>query len=133
MRWLRPLFLLLFSGTAGFALWLTLQPTPPQPHVAGFDHIESGMTQADVEAAFRLPAGDYRRRPADPFPDDDELGLFVHRRDFVDEVREWRTDAVVIQVGFDADGRVVAFEKAEVPQVIPWHRRWVDKLRAWLP
>lgn len=133
MRWLRPLLLVLFLATAGFAIWLILQPDPPQPHFAAFDQLESGMTSAEVEAAFRLPAGDYRRRPADPFPGDDELGLFVHRRDFVDEVREWRTDAVAVQVGFDADGRVVAFEKADVPHVIPWHRRWADKLRAWLP
>jgi hypothetical protein len=124
---------LLSSVTAGFTLWLVLRPDPPQPHLAAFERLESGMTRAEVEAAFRLPAGDYRRQPKDPFPDDDELGLFVHRRDFVDEVREWRTDGVVVQVGFDADGRVVALEKAEVPQLIPWHRRWLDKLRAWLP
>ena len=133
MRWFRrSLAVAVLLGLAGVA-WFALQPPTAQPDLTAADRLESGMTLPEVEAAFGLPPGDYRRDPTSPVPSDDDLGLFVHRRDFVDEVREWRSDTGLAQVGFDADGRLVAAERAEIPQPIPWHRRFRDRLRSWIP
>jgi hypothetical protein len=62
----RPLLWLTIAGLAGLGALALLRPAPPRPGAGvtreNFSRIRVGMTEAEVEAVFRCPPGDYSRQ-----------------------------------------------------------------------
>jgi hypothetical protein len=84
------------------ALWVYLSPDGSGFGDVQYDHIRVGMTQQEVEDLLGSPPGDYS--PSDYAPWD--LGE-PHYTSTDGNVGIWMNDRILIEVIFDADGRVV--------------------------
>jgi hypothetical protein len=125
-RW--QLALLAAAGCAllGAGAWVLLRPAPPSSKInpSAAERIETGMTQAEAEAAIGLPPGDYRSDPAGPR----HFAEFLPRTGV--RIVEWEADHCNIQLKVDEQsGRVVS---KIVGEPLPPPSFW-DKLRARTP
>ena len=99
--------------------------------------IEPGWTAEQVEALLGKPPGDYTSEPVEcvglirGWPDVgksfDELVATRLSRD--ERCRLWCGDDGVIEVHFDADGRV---EHNAFHPVVRQRRPWIERLRGWV-
>jgi hypothetical protein len=147
-RWLGPLVLLFTLALLCF--YPLLAPTPHRIDRVHFDLVEAGMTQADVEAIFGVPAGQYDW--AEPY--DVHFLRFAREMRFLKRLaeiesahaqtpvrlrvildRESETSATWIgrhggfDVSFDAQGRVVSNSGPYGVRVVPPWQRWWQTLR----
>jgi hypothetical protein len=91
--------------------------------------LKVGMRESDVDAILGAPPGDYRKYKSG-------WVLCVVERPYLPvggTRREWRTDNVVVEVGFDAQGEVVYIGRRETTPPHPWYGPLRDMLRDLAP
>jgi hypothetical protein len=99
--WMLGLLLVLLA--AGFA-WIVLPPGRPQIHVTAkaFMCVKDGMTEAEVEAIFGGPAGDYSTGRV---YFSEELFPMVLTRSH--RVKTWKSDEACVYVEFHPEDYVI--------------------------
>lgn len=83
------------------------------------ERIQIGMTEAEVEAIFGVPPGNYNATE-----------LFV--TDDHDPRRIWIGDGPGVALRFDADGRVSEIRRLATPKEMNFRRRVVGSTRNWM-
>jgi hypothetical protein len=118
----------LMLGLLGAVLlggYLVLWLTAPRHRVShlGWEGIEVGMTQTEVEQVLGGPPGNYASTP-----------YGIMRRQIVPQgatsLKEWRGEEGVIDVWFGLDGKVVDAYWVELGY--PIHESLLTRLRRWL-
>ena len=107
----------------GFGWWFATPPTHTI-HREAFDTLRVGMDEAQVRDRFGgVPPGDYTTRPVLVALLDGNLPMHGGN------LREWRSDAGVFLVWFDAEGKVTATRAPNVllapAPAVPWFARVV--------
>jgi hypothetical protein len=124
-RWKFALFLAVGCALLGVSARLLLRPPAPSARInpAVCEHIEAGMTPAEVEVLIGLPPGDYRAEAASP----------RHRAAFLPkqgvQILEWEADDCNIQVRVDERSRRVVSKICGEPAPSPL-RTFLEQLRA---
>ncbi len=110
------------------SLWVLARPRPHRINREGFDRIEEGMTQREVEDILGRPPGDYTDR-RETLPDGRWKYVAGWMRGHPSYPREWLSDDGRVMVFFDKGGCVVGnyyFHADDWPE-----RSWVR--RVYLP
>ena len=123
---IRRLLLLVSLAAVAFCASLFLGSAEPIAP-ARFNKIRNGMTEAEVNAIFGVPAGDHSTRPGFPYCKDSSI--FINRVN--QDMRRWSSDRWFVTIWLDDDGHVV--EKVINPSIpydmIPEGKDFLDPLR----
>jgi hypothetical protein len=154
MRWSRGRALLGAVLSIVILFYPLLAPTPHRIDSAHFARVQEGMTEAEVEAIFGVPAGAYGWA----VPDDDsrysfqmaildallvarleevrvdggeatQRGVQFLRSVWPTTTRTWTSRSGSITIGFNDDGRICMRGSWQTTHLEPPWQRWWQKLR----